>query len=55
MVGPQRELDRFLFDKKEKKEKNGGEQDDCPRPFVKGSVSPAECWTFPMHRNKVCS
>ena len=31
----------------------GGKQDDCPRPFVKGSVCPAECWTFPMHRNKI--
>ncbi len=25
----------------------------CPRPFVKGSVCPAECWTFAMLRNEV--
>ena len=25
----------------------------CPRPFVKGSVCPAECWTLAMLRNKV--
>jgi hypothetical protein len=40
MVSPQRELDRFLFDKKKKK--IGVKQDKSLRPFVKGSECPAD-------------
>jgi hypothetical protein len=42
MVGPQRELDRLLFDKKEKKKKMWLKQDKSPRPFVKGSKCPVD-------------
>ncbi len=52
MVGPRRELDCILFDKKKKK--MGVKQDEGLRPFVKGSKGPVARLTFVMHQNKGC-